>query len=141
MNQHYKSAFVYMFLFGFLFDFLALHLIIVGSVDFIGNNINILISSIVIFLVLASFGLHLFLTRNVDKTLDEKDILYQKNASTYSLMIVAAYILLLSLVLFNVYRETGVISVSFLWFLGYSTFALSYASNSIFLVFQYKKNK
>lgn len=141
MNQHYKSAFLYMFLFGFLFDYLALHLIIVGSVDFIGNTINLVISSIVIFVVLIIFGVHQYLIKDADKTLDEKDILYQKNASTYSLGVVAGFILLFSLILFNVYRETGVISISVLWFLGYSTFALSYAMNSIFLVFQYKKNK
>lgn len=138
MNVSYQKSVFTSFIFGFSFLFIVCYFSIVGPNEYLHNKIHFLINSIVILLSLSSFAIMLLLTNKKEKVHDERDNYIQKKATSVGLLITALYVFSLSIVLFIIYRDDQYITVTWLWFIAYSTFAFTYFSTSLLNVYFYK---
>ena len=81
------------------------------------------------------YGVMMYLTRKRrdDDHLvsDERDEVIATRASMAGLIIVAIYVFLLALGLWEHYQEHGAVPVGWMWFMAYSTVCLSYVGTSL----------
>lgn len=141
MNKNYKRATYTMFLFGFLFFYLVIHFAIVGPADFQLDRINKLISAAVILVVMVLFAVMLIATNKKTHISDERDILFQKQASTIGLTVTGIFVFVLAITIFIINEDKRFVDVSWLWFIAYATFAFSYFSTSLILFILYKRDE
>jgi hypothetical protein len=137
MNVTYKRSLLTSIIFGILFVFLFVFYLVIGPEEFLSNKINTVISVVVIIVAMGSFGFMLLFTNKKSNVVDERDYFIQKKASSFGLMISMMYVFLLSIVLFIVYRDYGVVNVSWMWFIAYSTFSFGYFVTSLAHVYLY----
>jgi threonine/homoserine/homoserine lactone efflux protein len=76
----------------------------------------------------------MFLTRSkgrADRIVrDERDEHIQRQSSGVALILVLVYVFFLCITLYEIYRESGCVPVSWMWFLGYTSVFWGYISNS-----------
>jgi len=141
VNTNYKRSIATCFIFGSLFFFLILYFMIIGPVEFQNGSVHVAISSVVIFIAMTGFVIMRLLTNRKELLFDERDQLIQKQASMIGLSITAMFVFVFSIALFSAYRNLGVIEVSWLWLIAYSTFAFTYFITSLITVYLYKTNE
>jgi uncharacterized membrane protein len=62
---------------------------------------------------------------------DERDDRLARRANPIGMTIVAMYVFLVCIVLWDAYREPGAVPVGWMWFLAYTTMILTYLSTAI----------
>lgn len=137
MNVSYKRSIATSIIFGILFCFLVTFFAVVGPEHYLDKLIYSIISSVAVLISMLSFALMLLLTNKKENIVDERDGVIQKKASSVGLIVSLMYVFLLSIVLFVAYRNEGVLNVSWMWFIAYSTFAFGYFFTSIIHVYFY----
>ena len=131
MNVSMKRSLFTTIIYGVLFLFLVIYFIAVGPEKFIEIKIHQVVCAVAFLTALASFFLMLLFTRKKSDIIDERDAFIQKRANTAGLLISLIYVFLLSIILFTVYRNEKVLSVSWMWFIAYSSFAFGYFITSL----------
>ncbi len=139
MNISYKRAIVTSAIFGTLFLFLVVYLAIVGPSRFLSEKIHFVVNSIVLVLAMIGYGGYL-LRSNKNVVIDERDTYLQKKSFGTSMILTLLYVFGLSMVLFIIYRDAETISVTWLWFIAYSTFAFSYFITSSMILLLYGRD-
>lgn len=137
MNVSFKRSIATTIIFGILFVFLVVYFSVVGPNDFMVGKVHMVVSAIVITAALLSFALMLLFTNKKGNLVDERDNLIQKKASSTGMVVSMMYVFLLSIILLVVYRDAGVVNVSWMWFIAYSTFAFAYFFTSLIHVYLY----
>ena len=135
MNISYKRSIITCVIFGILFIYLITVFGIIGPDKFLDSKIHMVITSVVIAIAMISFVLVILFTNKKSNIVDERDDYIQKKASSIGLLISLMYVFLLSIILFVINRNSGVIHVSWLWFIAYSTFAFGYFFTSLVHVY------
>jgi hypothetical protein len=138
MNVSYTRSVATSIIFGILFAFLVIFFAFIGPEDFLTRKLFIGVNAIVIFTAMLSFAIMLLLTNKKSNVIDERDYLIQKKSSTIGLVISLIYVFLLSIILFNIYRDEGSMNVSWAWFIAYSTFSFGYFITALIHVYFYK---
>jgi len=141
MNEKKEKALIISIAFGFVFFFLIIYFTMVGPLEFQTGSQHIAISSFVILLVMLTLMTYLFVTRKRNAVFDERDQLIQKQASMIGLSLTSMFVFVLSIMIFALNRDRGVVEVSWFWFIGYTTFAFSYFITSTITVYLYKRNE
>jgi hypothetical protein len=139
MTITHKRALVTSILFGSLFVFLLVYFIIIGAESFTQEKIHFAITSSLIALAMIGYVILLASTNKKDNIIDERDNYVLKKSYGVGLVLSLMYVFLISIILFITNRNLGVINVSWLWFIGYSTFAFSYFITSFIILYYYNK--
>lgn len=139
MNISQKRAKLTCAIFGFLFIFLLAYLLIVGPNAYLSNKVHFAINSAVLALSLAGYGIVLLKTNKKENIVDERDYFVQKRSYGAGLVITLLYVFSLSIILFISNRQIGTVSVTWLWYIGYSTFAFSYFITSLIILYYYNR--
>ena len=140
MNLNIKKSLAVSVMFGFVFFFLIIYFAVVGPLEFQSGSIHIIISSIIILIAMLGLGIFLFIIRKEKLLFDERDQLIQKQASMLGLSLTSMFVFLLSIIIFVVNRDRGVVEVSWFWLVGYTTFSFSYFITSIITLYLYVVN-
>ena len=141
MNVNYKRSSITCIVFGILFFYLIIHFAVIGPLEFQSERIHMVIAAAVIIVAMASFAIMLLLTNKKDKVFDERDSLIQKQSSMIGLMLTGIFVFLFSIILFINYQDRGVLEVSWLWLIAYTTFSFSYFITSLISVYLYIRDE
>ena len=139
MTITYKRALITTTIFGFLFLFLTVYFIIVGPQAFLDNKVHFVVNSIALALSMIGYALTMIITNKVKAVIDERDYFVQKKSFGVGLVLTLLYVFSLSIILFIINQNTGSINVTWLWFIGYSTFAFSYFITSLVILYYYNR--
>jgi|LGOV01.1.fsa_nt_gb archaellum biogenesis protein FlaJ (TadC family) len=108
------------------------------SVDEWGyNGVRRLVSAIAILLGIVVNTV--MLSKNKKEPLDERSRAIQYRTSTYSLQFCVTYAFVLCMVLFLIYEKSESVPVSWLWFIAYTTFTLTFMLGSFLYFFLDRK--
>jgi hypothetical protein len=140
MNTSYKRALTTSIIFGILFLFLTIYFVIIGPNEFLSNKIHFVINSIILAMTMIGYSLLLIFTNRKENIVDERDLFVQKKSYGTGLILSLMYVFIISIVLFITNRDIGTVSVSWLWFIAYSTFAFSYFITSFVIVYYYNRD-
>ena len=140
MNTSYKRALTTSIIFGILFLFLTIYFVIIGPNEFLSNKIHFVINSIILAMTMIGYSLLLIFTNRKENIVDERDAFVQKRSYGTGLILSLMYVFIISIVLFITNRDIGTVSVSWLWFIAYSTFAFSYFITSFVIVYYYNRD-
>ncbi len=138
MEIQYKRSLVTTILFGMLFLFICFYFGLIGPAHFLDSRLHLVITSTVVGLVMLSFSFMLVFTNRKENIVDERDYQIQRKATSTGLMMTAIYVFLVCIVVFVQNRNVGVIPVSWMWFIAYSTFSFAYFVSSSMIVYLYK---
>ena len=136
MNVQYKRARITMILFGAMLLFLVVDYAIVGTTRFM-NRGNFLLTSFLVSIVFIVFFVNMYRTEKTKEIVDERDKEFQSKAVNISLIITLMFVFLFCMSLFVVYKDAGVLPVSWIWLLAYLTFSFAYFLTSTIIVVQY----
>ncbi|XMB72078.1 hypothetical protein RJI07_08215 [Mycoplasmatota bacterium WC30] len=139
MNTSYKRAVIVSSMFGTLFVFMSVYFIIVGPTEYLSNKIHFLINSIVLAISMLGFAITMILTQNKENVVDERDYYVQKKSYGTGMILSLMYVFLLCIIVFIINRDAGTVPVTWLWFIGYSTFAFAYAITSLVVIINYNR--
>ena len=139
MTITHKRAKVTANLFGFLFFFLTIYFIIVRPSGFVSNHIHYGINAIVFISCFIYYFIYLYKTNKKTNYVDERDLGIQKKSHGISMILTLIYVYSICIVLFIINRDGNVVSVSWLWFIAYSTFAFAYFITSSIILYHYNK--
>jgi hypothetical protein len=137
MNVSMKKSQWTMMIFGLFFLFLVAYFLIVGSEAFLSAKIHQVICASVFILSFLAFLMMQLYMRKQSTIIDERDLMIQKQASVSGMLITLIYVFLLSMILFLIYRDDLYLSVSWMWFMAYSTFGFSWFVTSAIHVYLY----
>lgn len=139
MNIEQKRSVFTMILFFVLYLFIVIDFAVLGPQSFLSRP-NVFVAAGMIIAVMIMFFVMLYQTKSTTKIIDERDQWIQKKASTTALTLTTIYVFLLTILLYIFYEQSGVVPVSWLWFVAYSTYAFAFFSTSSVSVLLYLKD-
>ena len=139
MNITAKRSLFTTIIFGVLYSFLLIYFMIVGADEFIARKVHQVVSASVFMICFLSFLVMLLLTNKKTNIVDERDTSIQRRANSAGLLMSLVYVFLVSITLFVIYRNDLMISVSWMWFIAYTTFAFGYFITSAITLFLHIK--
>jgi len=114
-----------------------------GPEDFAGDSIRILVVALSVGFGFLGYVLMLNLTRKKTSSetmhQDERDQEIARRANGAALVLVLAFIFILSMILFIRFQDLGVLPVGWLWFLAYFTGCFGYIVHAASTLFLYKE--
>jgi uncharacterized membrane protein YidH (DUF202 family) len=139
MNLQWKRASYTLLLFGILFLFLVVDLIVIGIDNYLNRGHFLLVAAMILVTMIVYFFM-LYQTKNSDHLIDERDNVIQQKATSVALMITVMFVFLVSIGLFLVYENDGSLPVAWLWIQAYLTYTMAYTSSSFITVVLYRRD-
>jgi len=114
-----------------------------GPESFAGDSLRILIAALGFGFGYLGYILMLKITRKKSSATamlqDESDYEIARRANGIALMSVLVFIFILSMILFTVFQDLGVLPVGWMWFFAYFTSCFGYIVHAVTTLFLYKE--
>jgi len=114
-----------------------------GPESFAGDSLRILIAALGFGFGYLGYILMLKITRKKSSVTamlqDERDYEIARRANGIALMSVLVFIFILSMILFTVFQDLGVLPVGWMWFFAYFTSCFGYIVHAVTTLFLYKE--
>ncbi len=127
-----------------IISFFLLFFIDDGYKNFINNSMK---KTIAVFVLFTAYFIHFFILWSTNRKkkqrkiiFDERDNETQKVAMSFSFIFTLIYVFIASIILYEVYHDSGFVPVVFFWFMAYTTIAIASFLSALLIIITDLKN-